>query len=196
MNTSTQSGSAPYISKSRFLQGLQCPKLLWNAYNAKHLFPEIATALQAVFDQGHEVGAFAKRMFPGGIEIETGHTDFEGAIQLTQKALRLSRPIFEATLSAHGGYARADILNPVGKDDWNIIEVKSTTGLKDVHIPDLALARTCQDARPPGSKHAAHSCHHSLCSLWSLFQFTAVLNTSNTAIRLIPKTCESQKTTL
>jgi len=30
---------APYISKSKYLSGLQCPKLLWSAYNAKHLFP-------------------------------------------------------------------------------------------------------------------------------------------------------------
>ena len=129
----------PYISKTKFLHGLQCPKLVWCDYNAKHLFPEVDDALQAVFDQGHEVGAFAKRMFPNGIEIETDPTDFEGAIQLTQKALPSRRPIFEATFSANGGYARADILNPVGKDAWDLIEVKSTTGLKDVHIPDLAF---------------------------------------------------------
>ncbi len=94
-----------YISKSRFLQGLQCPKLIWSACNAKHLFPEVDAALQAVFDQGHEVGAFAKRMYPNGIGIDTGPTDFEGAIQLTQESLPLRRPIFEATISANGGYA-------------------------------------------------------------------------------------------
>ncbi len=129
----------PYISKSKFLQGLQCPKLIWSSYNAKHLFPTVDDALQAVFDQGHEVGAFAKRMFSNGVEIDTAPTDFEGAIQLTQKHLASRRPIFEATLSANGGYARADILNPVGKNEWDIIEVKSTTSLKDVHIPDLAF---------------------------------------------------------
>jgi hypothetical protein len=129
----------PYISKSKFIHGLQCPKLLWCDYNAKHLFPEVDDALQAVFDQGHDVGAFAKRMFPNGIEIDSDPTDFEGAIQLTQKHLASRRPIFEATLSANSGYARADILNPVGKDEWDIIEVKSTTSLKDVHIPDLAF---------------------------------------------------------
>jgi hypothetical protein len=129
----------PYISKSKFLQGLQCPKLLWSAYNAKHLFPDVDDALQAVFYQGHEVGAFAKQMFPSGIEIDTDPADFEGAIQLTQKTLPSRRPIFEATFSANGGYARADILNPVGKDEWDLIEVKSTTSLKDVHISDLAF---------------------------------------------------------
>lgn len=129
----------PYISKSKFLQGLQCPKLLWSAYNAKHLFPDVDAASQAVFDQGREVGALAKRMFPNGIEIETDPADFEQAIQLTQKALASRRPVFEAALSANAGFARADILNPVGKAEWDIIEVKSTTQLKDVHIPDLAF---------------------------------------------------------
>lgn len=130
---------SPYISKSKFLQGLQCPKLIWSSYNAKHLFPAVDDALQAVFDQGHDVGALAKKMFPNGVAIDTAPADFEGAIQLTQKLLPSRRPLFEATLSASGGYARADILNPVGKDEWDIIEVKSTTGLKDVHVPDLAF---------------------------------------------------------
>lgn len=130
---------SPYISKSKFLQGLQCPKLLWSACNAKHLFPEVDAALQAVFDQGHAVGGFAKRMFPNGIEIDTDPADFEGGLQLTKKSLPLRRPIFEATLSANGGYARADILNPVGRNEWDIIEVKSTTSVKEVHFPDLAF---------------------------------------------------------
>jgi hypothetical protein len=130
---------SPSISKSKFLQGLQCPKLVWSAYNAKHLFPEADDAQQAVFDQGHEVGAFAKRMYPDGVEIDTDPGDFEGAIQMTQKRLSSRMTIFEAAASASGGYARADILNPVSRDEWDIIEVKSTTSRKDVHIPDLAF---------------------------------------------------------
>jgi hypothetical protein len=129
----------PLISKSKFLQWLQCPKLIWSAYNAKHFFPTVDDALQAVFDQGHEIGSLAKKMFPDGVEVDVDPTDFEAAIRLTQKLLSSRRPIFEATLSADGGYARADILSPVGKDEWDIIEVKSTTSLKDVHIPDLAF---------------------------------------------------------
>jgi hypothetical protein len=141
MNPRSQSSSTPYISKSTFLQGRQCPKLLWSVYNAKHLFPQVDAATQAIFDQGHTVGELAKRMFPGGIEIVADPTDFEGAIQLTQEALPLRRPIFEATFSANGGYARADILNPVWQDEWDIIEVKSTTRPKAVHIPDLAFQK-------------------------------------------------------
>ena len=128
------------ISKSKFLLGLQCPKLLWSAFNAKNLFPEMDDALQAVFEQGHEVGSLAKRMFPNGVQIDADPADFEGAIQLTQEHLASRRPIFEATFSSNGGFARADILNPVGKDAWDIIEVKSTTALKEqVHVPDIAF---------------------------------------------------------
>ena len=37
-----------FISKSKFLWGLQCPKLLWTAYNAKDRIPEPDAARQAV----------------------------------------------------------------------------------------------------------------------------------------------------
>jgi len=47
--------------------------------------------------------------------------------------------LFEAALSADGRYVRADILNPVGRSEWDIIEAKSTTSVIDVHIPDLAF---------------------------------------------------------
>jgi hypothetical protein len=41
----------PYVSKSKFLWGRQCKKLLWYAYNAKDQIPEADAAQQAIFDQ-------------------------------------------------------------------------------------------------------------------------------------------------
>src|SRR5262245_26391598 len=112
MNTSPKSSSVPYISKTAYLYGLQCPKLLWSRYNAKHLFPPIDDSTQSVFEQALSVEAMAKRMFPTGIEIESPPNDFDGAVRLTQAALPQRRPIFQATATANGGYARVDILNP------------------------------------------------------------------------------------
>jgi hypothetical protein len=62
--TTTAPGSprAPYLSKSKFLSGLQCPKLLWHGYNAKDRIPPPDAQTQAVFDQGHEVGSLAKKL--------------------------------------------------------------------------------------------------------------------------------------
>jgi hypothetical protein len=72
----------PFISKTKFLWGLQCPKLLWTAYNARHLIPEPDAAQQAVFDQGHEVGALAKQLYPDGIEVGEGVLDLEETLRL------------------------------------------------------------------------------------------------------------------
>jgi len=133
--------SSPYISKSKYLWGLQCPKLLWYAYNAKELIPEPDAVTQAIFDQGHEVGALAKKMFPDGVEVGAGVPNLDETIRLTQAALKFRKPLFEAAFSAGGGYCRTDILRPAPQNAWDIIEVKSTTSLKDVHLEDLAFQK-------------------------------------------------------
>lgn len=134
-----KSRSLPFISKSKFLWGLQCPKLLWYAYNQKDAIPKPDAATQAIFDQGHEVGALAKQMFPEGVEVGAGILDLAKTIRLTQQALKLRKPLFEAAFSANGGYCRTDILRPAPQNAWDLIEVKSTTSLKDVHLDDLAF---------------------------------------------------------
>lgn len=135
------------LSKSTYLMGLQCPKLLWHRYNAKELLEQPGTLAQAIFDQGHEVGAWAKRLYPDGIEIAPGVTDFDDVCTETQRELVLRKPLFEPAFRAAGGYARIDILNPVDKDAWDLIEVKSSTSVKDVYLEDVAFqAQICTAA--------------------------------------------------
>lgn len=128
-----------YISKSKFLWGSQCKKLLWYAYNAKSEIPEPDAAQQVVFDQGHEVGALAKSLYPGGIEVSADVTDFEQVLQKSLETVKLRKPLFEAGFVYNGGFARVDILNPVGRNEWDIIEVKSSTEVKAVNLLDLAF---------------------------------------------------------
>jgi hypothetical protein len=96
----TASAERPYISKSKFLWGSQCKKLLWFAYNAKDQIPEPDAAQQAIFDQGHEVGALAKSLYPGGIEVCAGVTDFEPVLQKSLEAAKARKPLFEAGFTA------------------------------------------------------------------------------------------------
>lgn len=130
--------SMPSISKSRFLDGLQCPKLFWHHFNAPSEFPAIDAATQAIFDQGAEVGRLARTLFPGGMLID--HTgDPEQAIVDTQTALDARRPVFEGAFVFAGASCRVDILVPVGRDQWDLAEVKSTTGVEDIHLHDVAF---------------------------------------------------------
>jgi Domain of unknown function(DUF2779)/Domain of unknown function DUF83 len=129
----------PILSKSKYLSGRQCAKLLWTHYNAKDRIPEADAATQAIFDQGHEVGALAKKLYPDGIEIEGDPRDLAQTLVRTRELVALRKPLFEAAFSATGGYCRVDVLNPVGRDEWDVIEVKSTADVKEVHREDLAF---------------------------------------------------------
>ena len=129
-----------YISKSTYMMGLQCQKLIWFRYNAKDQIPAPDESTQAVFDQGTEVGELARQLFPGGIVVAPGIINPDEVIAETQKAIQSRRPLYEAAFVFHGGYARTDILVPVAGDAWDLIEVKSTSKLKEeVHLPDIAF---------------------------------------------------------
>jgi hypothetical protein len=135
----TAKTATPYISKSKFIWGLQCAKLIWHAYHAKDLIPPPDAQTQAIFDQGHQVGDLAKKLFPEGIEVGQGIDDLDEVLRLSQQAVKARKPLFEAAFSYQGGFAKADILNPVAGGAWDIIEVKSSTSVKDVYIFDMAF---------------------------------------------------------
>ena len=126
------------LSKSKYLNGLQCKKLIWYIYNEPKAIPDPDEAKQAIFDQGHLVGEHAKKLFPKGVEVDHSGS-FEEGLESTKELISKRVPIFEAALTYKNCYARADILEPVGKDKWNLIEVKSSTELKDVNYDDIGF---------------------------------------------------------
>ncbi|MFO7996933.1 MAG: DUF2779 domain-containing protein [Dehalococcoidia bacterium] len=132
---------AQLLSKSKYLSGLQCPKLLWTLVNQPDSLPGVDIVTQHMFDQGHLVGEYAKQLFPGGIDIP--HDDFMENIAATKRLLAERKPLFEAGIMAGGIYCRVDILNPVNEDEWDIVEIKSSTSVKDVHIDDVAFQKLC-----------------------------------------------------
>jgi hypothetical protein len=131
------------ITKSKYLLGLQCPKLLWVAFNDKSKIPKPDSATQHIFDEGHKVGELAKSLYPGGIDIPSD--DFMGNIKKTKELSPKRKPLFEAGFKSGDIFARADILNPVGNDGWDIIEVKSSTQVKDVNLHDLSFQKYCYE---------------------------------------------------
>ncbi len=129
------------LSKSRFLAGLQCGLRLWHECYNPGLASEISAAQQAIFNMGHEVGELATRLYPGGILIREDHLHHEEGIQTTLKKMEDNGipAIYEAAFTGDGVRIRVDILERLGHGKWNMIEVKSSTSIKDVHIQDVAL---------------------------------------------------------
>ena len=92
-----------------------------------------------MFDAGTHVGEVARSYVPGGVLIDLPHTDYEGKIAETRRAIGAGAPaIYEASFLAGRVFVAVDILarEPHG---WRVIEVKSTTSLKEQHLPDAAI---------------------------------------------------------
>ncbi len=128
---------AKLLTKSKYLQGLQCSKLLWVSVNDKTRLPEPDTALQLVFDTGTEVGELATTLFDG---IKVPETSFMDNINKTKELIKEKKILFEPGFMVDGLFSRADILVPVD-DEWDIIEVKSSTSVKDVNIHDVSFQK-------------------------------------------------------
>jgi len=127
------------LSKSRFVAGWQCPKLLWwtvREKGAPELQPDVV--LQDLFDQGTMVGERARTVWPGGVLIEGDHRD-PARIPRTRTAIETGAEVlFEATFEEDGVYCAVDVLEKHAAG-WTLIEVKSSSGVKDYHYPDLAV---------------------------------------------------------
>ena len=130
------------ISKSKYLYGLQCKKYFWYQVNARDQVPGPDFSTMFIFRQGIMVGNFAKRLYPEGIDLGKIR-DIGSQLLKTIELLEERRPLFEASCSSNKVYSRADILVPVEKGQWDIIEVKSSTQVKEVNINDVSFQKYC-----------------------------------------------------
>ncbi len=131
----------PSLSKSRFQSGLQCLKRLYLECYNRELADEVGPAQQAIFDTGHAVGELARRRSPGGRLVEESHLDHARAVAITKTLLaNTSIPsMYEAAVDFEGIRARFDILVRRDGGMFDLVEVKSSTGVKEEHISDVAI---------------------------------------------------------
>ncbi|HPC43394.1 MAG TPA: DUF2779 domain-containing protein [Spirochaetota bacterium] len=127
------------LSKSTFLKGLQCHKALWLNRYQPNLRDDVTADQQAVFDRGHDVGKLARDLFPDGADSSPVNKDYTGAIIRTAELIENGeKVIYEAAFLHNGVLCLGDILVK-GWGGWKLYEVKSSTGLKDVYLPDAAV---------------------------------------------------------
>jgi len=129
------------LSKTRFLSGQQCHLRLWYEVWARELASPVDAATEAIFAAGHEVGELARDRFAGGILVEEDHLHGREAVHSTAVLLaaRAVRAIYEGGFEHAGVLVRADILVRTRDGGWDLVEVKSTTRVKEVHDLDLAI---------------------------------------------------------
>jgi hypothetical protein len=128
----------PGLSKSRITAFEQCPKRLWLSVHRPEL-GAIDSSSKARLAAGNDVGTVACELHPEGVMVEA-EPNLTAALETTAALLAQSHPgpIFEATFQHEGVLIRADIISRDGEGQWQLAEVKSSTGPKEYHIGDLA----------------------------------------------------------
>ncbi len=129
------------LSKSKYLSGLQCHKRLYLEIHSPELAGDVDEQTQGRLEMGIEVGRLACQRFPGGVLVDADRLGIPDALERT--AALLADPavpaIFEGLFEFDGVLARLDILERVSGDTWRIVEVKSSTKVKDEHLEDVAV---------------------------------------------------------
>lgn len=132
------------LSKSKIIAYRQCPKRLWLEIHQPELRDDSASEM--VFQIGHQVGEIAQRIYDPentGVVIDIqalGHKE-----ALAQSAVLLAEgksKVFEAGITIKGALAYADVMLPDHSDGtlrWKMIEVKSSTSMKDYYRDDIAV---------------------------------------------------------
>lgn len=132
------------LSKSKLMACLQCEKRLWLEVH-KPQEREESPESRAIFATGHKVSEVARKLYDPkgqGALIDVTALGVGGAMDRTRELLKVRQPVFEAGFTANGALAFADVLLPVtsgGRPSWRMVEVKSSTTVKDYQLNDIAV---------------------------------------------------------
>jgi hypothetical protein len=132
------------LSKSRLLAFRQCERRLWLELHHPELRQDDDASV-AAFAVGHQVGDLARSLYDPdrtGVLLDPQTEGFDVALARTRTLLATAQPVFEAGFAAAGALAFADILLPVdraGQRRWRMVEVKSSTSVKDYYHDDAAI---------------------------------------------------------
>jgi predicted RecB family nuclease len=128
------------ISKSKFVAGIQCLNRLYWQVHQPELAAEPEAAVEAIMEQGQDVGLLAHQLFPGGVVVSYD-SGLDEAIRITRELVANPEipAIFEGTFEHGGVLVRVDVLHRRRDGRWRLIEVKSSTDLKDYYLDDMAI---------------------------------------------------------
>ena len=131
------------ITKTDFMRGMQCPKMLWLDRHRPGL-RVIPPEVQVRLDAGNEYGDRAMAMF-GPFEEMTAYRpgtripDKKAMLENTKDALRRDVPVIcEAAFSDYNNYCAVDILRKT-ETGHDIYEVKNAGELREQFIRDAAF---------------------------------------------------------
>lgn len=128
-----------HLTKSRYIAGLQCLRRLWLVVHEP--LPHEEPAPGSPMDVGQEIGGKAHLLFPGGVLVREEPWQHAEAVPRTAELMNDAAvpAIFEAAFEYAGIRIRVDVMERLSPGTWGLREVKSSSGLKDHYLDDIAL---------------------------------------------------------
>ncbi|MBR1757714.1 MAG: hypothetical protein IJ744_03165 [Lachnospiraceae bacterium] len=131
------------ITKTDFMRGMQCRKMLWLDKHKQSL-KVIPLEVQQVLNAGNDFGDRAMAMFGDYEEMTvyrpgTTFPDTKAMIVKTQEHLEMGTPVIcEAAFSNYNNYCAVDILRKT-ETGYNIYEVKNASQVYDQFVRDVGF---------------------------------------------------------
>ena len=132
-------GGQPYLSQNNFNDWLKDPDLVRVWHHERDKMPKPTPEVQKLLDFGHVMHAKAHELYPDGFE-ETRNLSYPEHLENSMKLILERRiPLFELGFQFDNIYARPDIMVPVEKDTWDMIEVKAAPGVHEDCVKQVAF---------------------------------------------------------
>lgn len=141
-----QGDDVAWLTKSRFLSGLQCAKRLWFEVH-EPLGDRLGDSMPLV--NGRAFDTLIHKLQPG--LVVPREAKIQAAIDETRDILSRGVPaaLYQGAFREGPVAAVVDVLRPMG-DAFELVEVKVSTEVKDEHLPDIAFqALVLERARVP-----------------------------------------------
>ncbi len=129
------------LTKSEYMMYLKHPAWLWLKVHDKSKLPPVDAGTQAMFDAGHNFEQYAESFYPDATRL--GFSDYKSYQALTSRTRDAlsqgSTCIFQGRFETSDCTFICDVLTVTGDKSVDLIEIKSSTHVKEDHLFDLAF---------------------------------------------------------
>lgn len=130
------------LTKTLYIDGLRCPKLIWQNINLAHLKEKPTTSDQVKIEEGYFVEDEFKKVFK--LEgIKNKEFDILKSVKKTKNLLKTNNIVYEASFSFKYNsllcYIRVDVLVKNEDGTYSVYEIKSSSNEKESQLEDIAF---------------------------------------------------------
>jgi len=131
-----------YLSKSSFMAGLDCPRKLWQLLWDRDSAAPFDGMSQLIMEMGTRFGILTHQLYPGATLIDVDIRNLEQSRVDSEAAIAAGADTILEACFVHDHFrVLSDIVKRLPDGSWHLIEVKSSTRVKDQHYPDLAYQK-------------------------------------------------------